>query len=130
MQPFDVRIDRFGGYYARLMDDWVVLAPTRWKLRAAIREVNEVMAGCKVKQHPAKTYIGRVCNGFDFWGYAFSPAGLGVAARSIGHLAAHVTRLYEQGADSCRIGDYAITGLCFVTTIARARGQNSVRFGH
>ena len=32
--------------------------------------------------------------------------GLGVAARSIGHLAAHVTRLYEQGADSCRIGDY------------------------
>ena len=30
-------------------------------------------------------------------------------ARSIGHLAGpprHVSRLYEQGADSCRIGDY------------------------
>jgi hypothetical protein len=93
-------------FYARFMDDWVVLAPTRWKLRAAIREVNEVMARCKVKQHPAKTYIGRVGNGFDFLGYAFSPEGLGVAARSVGHLAAHVTRLYEQGADSCRIGDY------------------------
>ena len=51
-------------------------------------------------------HIGRVCNGFDFFGCAFSPEGLGVAARSIGHLAAHVTRLYEQGADSCRIGDY------------------------
>ena len=99
-------MERLGVFYARFMDDWVVLAPTRWKLRAAIREVNEVMAGCKVKHHPAKTYIGRVCNGFDFLGYAFSPEGLGVAARSIGHLAAHVTRLYEQGADSCRIGDY------------------------
>ncbi len=42
----------------------------------------------------------------DFLCYAFSPEGLGVAARSIGHLAAHVTRLYEQGADSRRIGDY------------------------
>jgi hypothetical protein len=45
---------------------------------AAIREVNAVMAGCKVKQRPAKTHIGRVCNGFDFLGYAFSPEGLGV----------------------------------------------------
>jgi hypothetical protein len=51
-------------------------------------------------------HIGRVCYGFDFLGYAFSTEGLGVAARSIGHLAAHVSRLYEQGADSCRIGDY------------------------
>ncbi len=106
LQPLDERMERLGVFYARFMDDWVVLAPTRWKLRAAIREVNEVMARCKVKQHPAKTYIGRVGNGFDFLGYAFSPAGLGVAARSIGHLAAHVTQLYEQGADSCRIGDY------------------------
>jgi hypothetical protein len=64
------------------------------------------MAACKVKQHPAKTYIGPVLQWFDFLGYAFSPEGLGVAARSSGHLAAHVTRLYEQGADSCRIGDY------------------------
>ena len=61
---------------------------------------------CVVLTLHFKTYIGRVGNGFDFLGYAFSPAGLGVAARSIGHLAAHVTQLYEQGADSCRIGDY------------------------
>ncbi|NER35842.1 MAG: hypothetical protein F6J93_17950 [Oscillatoria sp. SIO1A7] len=26
------------------MDDWVVLAPTRWKLRRAIRVVNRVLA--------------------------------------------------------------------------------------
>jgi len=31
-------------FYARFMDDWVALAPTRWKLRAAIRTVNESLA--------------------------------------------------------------------------------------
>jgi len=88
LQPLDERMERLGAFYARFMDDWVVLAPTRWKLRAAIREVNEVMARCKVKQHPAKTYIGRVCNGFDFLGYAFSRGGIGRCGqehRALGH---------------------------------------------
>jgi len=67
LQPLDERMERLGVFYARFMDDWVVLAPTRWKLRAAIREVNEVMAECKVKQHPTKTYIGRICNVSIFW---------------------------------------------------------------
>ena len=95
-------MERLGVFYARFMDDWVVLAPTRWKLRAAIREVNEVMAGCKVKQHPAKTYIGRVCNGFDFLGYAFYPEGLGVAARSIGRLVAERQEATSANPDAVR----------------------------
>ena len=47
-------MERSGVSYARLMDDWVVLAPTRWKLRAAIREVNEVMAGVQGQTTPSK----------------------------------------------------------------------------
>ena len=66
------------------MDDWVVLAPTRWKLRAAIRAVNQVMAQLRVRQHPDKTIIGRIARGFDFLGYRFSSAGLAVARQTGG----------------------------------------------
>lgn len=83
------------------MDDWVVLAPTRWKLRAAIREVNQVMAALRVRQHPDKTTIGRIARGFDFLGYRFSATRLTVA-----RCAARVSRLDEHGAALSRIGDY------------------------
>jgi len=53
--------------------------PTRWKLRAAIRLVNQTLAELHVEQHPDKTFIGRISRGFDFLGYAFTPAGLEVA---------------------------------------------------
>jgi len=36
----DERVETTGLAYARFMDDWVILAPTRWKLREAIRLVN------------------------------------------------------------------------------------------
>ena len=62
--------------YARFMDDWVILAPTRWKLREAIRLVNQTLAELHVEQHPDKTFIGRISRGFDILGYAFTPAGL------------------------------------------------------
>lgn len=58
------------------MDDWVVLAPTRWKLRAAIRVVNATLRALKVEQHPDKTFIGRIVRGFTFLGYEFAPGGL------------------------------------------------------
>ena len=64
-----------GLFYARFMDDWVVLAPTRWKLRAAVRCVNQTLAELKVQQHPDKTFVGRISRGFDFLGYRFSAAG-------------------------------------------------------
>ena len=66
------------------MDDWVVLAPTRWKLRTAIRRVNQILAELKVEQHPDKTFIGRISRGFDFLGYRFTSTGLeGIAAQSL-----------------------------------------------
>ena len=46
--------------YARFMDHWVILAPTRWRLRRAIRIVNEMLRELRVEQHPDKMFIGRI----------------------------------------------------------------------
>ena len=104
-----------GIFYARFMDDWVVLAPTRWKLRKAVRAVNETLAELRVEQHPDKTFIGRTSRGFDFLGYHFDglppsadpPTPFLPPARSaIARMAGNVARLYEQGADQDRVGRY------------------------
>jgi RNA-directed DNA polymerase len=41
------------------LDGWVALAPTRWKLRRAIKLVNRTLAELKVEKHPDKAFIGR-----------------------------------------------------------------------
>lgn len=106
LKPLDERMERTGCFYVRYMDDWVVLAPTRWKLRAAIRAVNQVMVVLRVRQHPDKTSSGRIQRGFDFLGYHFSATGMAVARQTYERCAARMTRLYEQGAAISRIGAY------------------------
>ena len=106
LKALDDRMAETGLFYARFMDDWVILAPTRWKLRRAIRLVNETPVALKLAQHPDKTFIGRASRGFDFLGYQFTPSGLGVAAKTIERFTERLTRLYERGAAESRIGDY------------------------
>lgn len=106
LSPLDDRMAELGCFYVRYMDDWVILAPTRWKLRLAIKAVNQVMADLLVEQHPDKTFIGRISRGFDFLGYWFSPSGLAVAQQTVQRCLEKVSRLYEQGADDIRIGKY------------------------
>ncbi|MBO1349179.1 MAG: hypothetical protein EBE86_018105 [Hormoscilla sp. GUM202] len=65
LKPLDDRMAELGCTYVRYMDDWVVLAPTRWKLRAAIKAVNEVLSELMVEKHPDKTFIGRISRGFN-----------------------------------------------------------------
>ena len=102
----DERMELIGLPYARFMDDWVISAPTRWKLRAAIRLANETLADLKVEQHADKTFIGRIRRGFDFLGYVLSLTGLEVAPRAVEHCVERVAQLYERGADLVRIGAY------------------------
>jgi hypothetical protein len=64
--PLDRRMEATGLTYARFMDDWVILAPTRWSLRRAIVVVNETLRELRVEQHPDKTFIGRMERGFTF----------------------------------------------------------------
>ena len=66
LKQLDERMADTGLFYTRYMDDWAILAPTRWKLRAAIRVVNATLAELKVEQHPDKTFIGRIAKSFDF----------------------------------------------------------------
>ncbi len=107
-EPLDDQMAQLGCFYVRFMDDWVVLAPTRWKLRRAIRAVNQVMADLRVEQHPDKTFIGPIARGFDFLGYWFSSLGVGVAKKTVDRMMDKVSRLYEQGADLVRIETYVI----------------------
>ena len=92
------------------MDDILVLAPTRWKLRAAVKVVNQVLASLKLNKHPDKTFIGRIEKGFDWLGYHLSPAGLRLATTTIHTFAARLTRLYEQESGTpdgvARLGQY------------------------
>ncbi len=106
LKPLDDRMAQLGLFYTRFMDDWVILAPTRWKLRGAIKLVHETMRELQLSLHPDKTFIGSIARGFDFLGYWFSPQGLGVAPKTVERFVERVSRLYEHGADFCRIGEY------------------------
>ena len=64
---------RSGQFYMRFMDDILVLAPTRWRLRKAVKAVNEVLGSFGLLKHPDKTFIGRIERGFDFPLLSFWP---------------------------------------------------------
>ncbi len=96
LYELDERMERSGLFYVRFMDDILVLAPTRWRLRRAVKAVNEVLASLRLEKHPDKTFIGKIEGGFDFLGYHFSRDGLRVAEATIRKFVEHAARLYEQ----------------------------------
>ena len=106
LKPLDDRMAKLGCFYTRFMDDWVILTPSRWKLRKAIKAVNEVMFDLQISQHPDKTFIGAIERGFDFLGYYFSNNGLSIATKTIERMRTKVSRLYEQGATQNCIETY------------------------
>jgi RNA-directed DNA polymerase len=103
----DERLERLGLFCVRGLDDWVVLAPTRWKLRKAIKRINQTLNELKLEKHPDKTFIGRIERGFGFLGYRFSRRGLSIAPQTTERFKVRMARLYEQGADELRLGLYA-----------------------
>ncbi len=96
--------------YVRYMDDILILAKTRWKLKKAIKVLNQTFDELKLEKHPDKTTIGRVEKGFDFLGYHISPEGLSLAKKTVENFIARSARLYEQEprepSDSARLGLY------------------------
>ncbi len=83
-------------FYVRFMDDILILAPTHWQLRRAVKVVNQTLGTLSLEKHPDKTFIGRIERGFDFLGYHFSLAGLTVAKQTITNFIEKASRLYEQ----------------------------------
>ncbi len=110
LHTLDERMARLEMCYVRYMDDILVLAPTRWRLRHAVKVVNQELGALDLVKHPDKTFIGRIERGFDFLGYHISPAGLTVAQHTIERFVTRVTQLYEhepgEPFDSARLGDY------------------------
>ncbi len=74
----------------------MVLSPTRWKIRKAVKAVNEVLGSLGLLKHPDKTFVGKTERGFDFLGYHFGPEGFTMAAKTIEQFVARAIRLYEQ----------------------------------
>ena len=83
-----------GLYYVRYMDDILILAASRWRLRRAVKQLHAVFATLKLQTHPDKTFIGRIEKGFDFLGYHFSRQPIRLATRTVRHLVARLHRLY------------------------------------
>jgi len=70
LKPLDDAMESTGLFYVRFMDDWILIASTRSKIRKAVKVVNEILAELQVEQHPDKTFIVWVERGFDFLGYS------------------------------------------------------------
>ncbi|WP_024531420.1 reverse transcriptase domain-containing protein, partial [Serratia fonticola] len=86
-----------GIYYARYMDDFVILTKTRWQLRRQVASLNRFFNVYGFRQHPDKTFIGRTAKGFDWMGAQLGASGVtGVAPRALANHWAKVRRLYEQ----------------------------------
>ena len=69
LNRLDDTMERLGVFYVRFMDDILVLAPTRWRLRKAVKRANDVLHSLQLEKHPNKTFVGRIAKGFDFLGY-------------------------------------------------------------
>ncbi len=60
----------------------------------------------RIYKHPDKTFIGKVDRGFDFLGYFLKPGMVNVSISTLKRFVQRINRLYEQGADYLRIGEY------------------------
>jgi RNA-directed DNA polymerase len=116
LMELDQKMEMLDVKYFRYMDDILILAPTRWKLKKAIRVLNQTFNELRLEQHPDKTLIGRTERGFDFLGYHFELEGLSVAGKTIERFKERISRLYEQGADINRIGQYVLKWLQWTRT--------------
>ncbi|CAI1689238.1 Retron-type reverse transcriptase [Serratia fonticola] len=84
-------------YYARYMDDVVIMTKTRWSLRRHVKALNGHFEKLSFHQHPDKTYVGQLAKGFDWMGAQLGRAGLqGIAPRALTNHRTKVRRLYEQ----------------------------------
>ena len=96
LHELDERFEQSGLFYIRFMDDTLILAPTRWKIRKAMAWVNATLSRLKLRTHPDKTFIGRITKGFDFLGYRFVHGGVRLTSKTLCKMYETAARLYEQ----------------------------------
>ena len=79
------------------MDDIQVLAPTRSKLRGAVRAVNEVLASLRLEKRPNKTFIGKSRGDSPSSGTVWARAYSKLAEATIKRFVDQATRLMSKG---------------------------------
>ncbi|BBG67763.1 reverse transcriptase domain-containing protein [Serratia marcescens] len=83
--------------YVRYMDDFLILAPTRWSLRRAVARLKQHLHAWGFTLHPDKTQLGRTEQGFDWMGLWFDRNGVrSFAPRAIEKHRLQCRRLYER----------------------------------
>ena len=65
LHELDEQFERSNLFYVRFMDDILILAPTRWKIRKAMALVQATLSRLHLATHSDKTFIGRVTRGFS-----------------------------------------------------------------
>ena len=114
--------------YQRYMDDYVIFAPTRHKLRKAIKLMYAVLDDLKVEVHPKKRFIGTTGRGFDFLGYWLEPhrpltpsqvslTRLIDRSRQLLERTASITRLRQLARSASHHGCSMFVGGCNGTTV-------------
>lgn len=93
-------------YYARYMDDWVVLCQTRSQLRKIVKHNHHIMKQLGLTLHPDKTKIGKIENGFSFLGYQFNKKTLTISGDTYYQHRSQLQQRYAQGVSHESLADY------------------------
>jgi hypothetical protein len=112
MEKLDVK-------YLRYMDDILILAKTRWKLKKAIKIINQTFNSLKLEKHPDKTLIGKTDRGFIFLGYHLKPGVIEIVDITLDKFFENALRLYEQkpkDKTSKRLGEYVKKWVIWATS--------------
>ncbi|MCE8554315.1 group II intron reverse transcriptase domain-containing protein [Ruegeria pomeroyi] len=96
LHELDEQFQKSNVFYVRFMDDILILAPTRRKIRKAMALVNATVSRLRLRTHPDKTFIGRIKKGFVFLGYHFIEGVVLPAPKTLCNMHEKAARLYEQ----------------------------------
>lgn len=87
-------------FYARIMDDWVVLTKSKTALRKVVKITHEIVNNLHLQLHPLKTYIGKIAHGFNFLGYYMDDQKILPSKETIRRAYERSSALYEPSQDN------------------------------
>jgi hypothetical protein len=94
--PLDNAMGRVNGiFYARFMDDWLVLTKSKTALRKIVKITHDIVNALKFQLHPSKTYISKISNGFNFLGYYMDHEKILPSTETIRRFHERAAALYE-----------------------------------
>jgi len=94
--PLDHAMSRINNiFYARYMDDWVVLTRSKSALRKIVKITHNIVKALKLQLHPHKTYIGKISHGFNFLAYYMDDQKILPSKETIRRFHERAATLYE-----------------------------------